>query len=168
MDVSLLHGKALGSGTANWGLWVVLLCVKSPGKTWTSEENVNRIREAFQRSLHKSICAASLQLQIPWSIVHNVLHKRLRPRAYKIPALKPSDQVACTNFTVNMAERIDASPGFQLQVCSGEATFHVNGVVNRCNCGIWGSQNPHVPCKMEKGSPKVNVWVSLMHNKLIG
>jgi hypothetical protein len=37
-----------------------LLCV--PGKTWTSEENNNRIREAFQRSLHKSICAASLQL----------------------------------------------------------------------------------------------------------
>jgi hypothetical protein len=79
-----------------------------------------------------------------------------------IPALKPSDQVARTNFAVDVAERIDASPDFLLQVCfSGEATFHVSGVVNKCNCRIWGIQNPHVTCKMEKGSPKVNVWVSL-------
>jgi hypothetical protein len=36
--------------------------VKSPGNTRTSEENVNRITEAFPRSPCKSICAASLQL----------------------------------------------------------------------------------------------------------
>jgi hypothetical protein len=30
-----------------------LLRIKSPGKTQTSEENVNRIREAFQRSSRK-------------------------------------------------------------------------------------------------------------------
>jgi hypothetical protein len=41
-----------------------LLSVKSPGKTWTSEENVNRIREAVQRSPCKSVCAAGLQLYI--------------------------------------------------------------------------------------------------------
>jgi hypothetical protein len=148
-----------------------LLCVKF-GKTWTSEENVSRIREVFQRSLHKTIHAASLQLQIPCSTVHNVPHKRLCLRAYKIqmiPALRPSDQVARANFAVDMAERIDTSPDFLLQVCfSGEATFHVSGVFNRCNCRIWGTQNPHVTYKMEKGSPKVNVWVSLRHNKLIG
>jgi hypothetical protein len=38
-----------------------LLRVKSPGKTRTSED-VNRIREAFQRSPRKSFRAASLQL----------------------------------------------------------------------------------------------------------
>jgi hypothetical protein len=86
-----------------------------------------------------------------------------------IPALKPSDQVAYTNFAVDVAERIDASPNFLLQVCfSGEATFHVTGVVNRYNCRILGSQNPHVTCKMEKGIPKVNIWVNLKHHKLIG
>jgi hypothetical protein len=57
-----------------------MLHVKSPGKT--SEVNVNHIREAFQRSLHKSIHAASLQLQIPCSTVHDVLHKRLCLRAH--------------------------------------------------------------------------------------
>jgi hypothetical protein len=42
-----------------------------------------------------------------------VLHKKLRLRAYKIQmihVLKPSDQVARTNFAVDMLERIDASP----------------------------------------------------------
>jgi hypothetical protein len=49
-----------------------------------------------------------------------------------------------------------------------EVTFHVNGVVNRYNCRIWGSQNSHVTCELEKGSPKVNVWAGLMHDKLTG
>ncbi|KDR14206.1 hypothetical protein L798_12007 [Zootermopsis nevadensis] len=86
-----------------------LLRVKSPGKTWTSEENVDRIREAFQRSPRESIRAASLQLQLPRSTVRDVLHKRLRLRAYKIQmihAVKPTDQVARTNFAVDMLERI--------------------------------------------------------------
>jgi hypothetical protein len=89
-----------------------LLHVESPGKTWTPEENVNCIREAFQRSPHKSIRTASLKLQIPCSTMHDMLHKRLRLRAYKIQmicALKPSDEIACTNFAVDTLERIDVS-----------------------------------------------------------
>jgi hypothetical protein len=46
--------------------------------------------------------------------------------------------------------------------------FHVSGVVSRYDCKILGSQNPHVTCELERGSPKVNVWAGLMHNKLIG
>ncbi|PNF19248.1 hypothetical protein B7P43_G08217 [Cryptotermes secundus] len=110
--------------------------------------------------------------QIPRSIVHDVLHKRLHLRRYKIQmihALKPSDQVARTNFAVDMLERTDASPDFVRQVCfSDEATFHVSGVVNRYNCRIWGSQNPHVTCELERGSPKLNVWTCLMRDKSIG
>jgi hypothetical protein len=54
------------------------------------------------------------------STVHNVLHKRLRLRAYRIQmihALKPSDQVARTSFAVDMLERIDASLDFLRHVC---------------------------------------------------
>jgi hypothetical protein len=86
----------------------------------------------------------------------------------RIHTLKPSDQVAHTNFSVDMLERIDTLPDFLCQVCSDEATFHVIGVINRYNCRIWGSQNPHVTCELERGSPKVNMWAGLMHNKLVG
>jgi hypothetical protein len=74
-----------------------------------------------------------------------------------IPALKPSDQIARTNVAVDMLERIDVSPDFLHQVCfSDEVMFHVTGVVNRYNCRIWVSQNPHVTCELERGNPKVN------------
>jgi hypothetical protein len=78
--------------------------------------------------------------------VHDVLHKRLHLRAFKIQmthALKPSEQVACKNFVVDMLEGIDVSPNFLCQVCfSDKVMFHVNGVVNRYNCRICASQNP--------------------------
>jgi hypothetical protein len=68
-----------------------------------------------------------------------------------------------------MLERIDSSPDFLCQVCfSDEATFCVIEVVNKHNCSIWGIQNPHVTCEFERGSPKVDVWASLMHGKVIG
>jgi hypothetical protein len=68
-----------------------------------------------------------------------------------IHALKPSDLVACINFTVDMLERIDVSPSF---LCfSGEATFHVIGVVNRYSYRIWDSQNPHVTCEFGERQP---------------
>jgi hypothetical protein len=48
-----------------------------------------------------------------------------------IHALKPNDQVARTNFALDMLERIDPSPDFLLQVCfSDEAAFHGNGILN--------------------------------------
>jgi hypothetical protein len=78
--------------------------------------------------------------------VHYVLHKGLHLRVYKIRlihALKPSDQVALTNFAVDMLEIIDSSPDFLRQVdFSNEATLCVNGLVNKHNCRIWDSKNP--------------------------
>jgi hypothetical protein len=48
------------------------------------------------------------------------------------------------------------------------ATFLVCGIVNRYSFRISSSQNPHVTCELERGSPKVNVWAGFMHDKLIG
>jgi hypothetical protein len=54
-----------------------------------------------------------------------------------IRALKSSDQVARTNFAVDMLERIDASPYFPRQVCFlEEATFHVSGVAKSTTAGF--------------------------------
>jgi hypothetical protein len=53
------------------------------------------------------VLLACSYVQIPRSTVHDVLHKRLRLRAYKIQmnhALKPSDHVARRNFAVDMLE----------------------------------------------------------------
>ena len=58
------------------------------GQPRTSEENIERVRQAFQRSLMKSIRTAFRQLELPRSTVHKVLHKNLRLYAYKVQMLQ--------------------------------------------------------------------------------
>ena len=68
-----------------------------------------------------------------------------------------------------MPDRLDLDPGFLTGVCfSDESTFHVSGLINRHNSRIWGSQNPHETCELERNSPKLNVWCGIMRNKIIG
>jgi hypothetical protein len=113
------------------------LLVKSPGKTRTSEENVNRIRKAFQWNPCKSIRAAVTKstFNSPRCATQKAPHQSYKIQT--IHALKPSDQVTCKHFAVDMLERNDASPDFLRQVCfSDEARIHVNGVANRYNCRI--------------------------------
>lgn len=43
--------------------------------------------------------------------------------------------------------------------------FHISGRVNRHNCRIWGTENPHEPVELESDSPKVNVWCGLGKKK---
>jgi len=64
--------------------------------------------------------------------------------------------------------RIDEDNDYLRRICyTDEAIFHTSGVVNGHNVPIWGSENPHVVFQNEQGSPKVNVWCVLMHNKVI-
>jgi hypothetical protein len=78
--------------------------------------------------------------------------------------LKLTDEVDCTNFTVDMLERNDFLDKLRL---SDEATFHVCTVVNVYKCRILGNRNPHVTCQMETDSAKMNVWCCLMHDTVI-
>ena len=49
----------------------------------TSEENIEHVGQAFQRSM-KSIRSAARQLDLPRATVHKVLHKNLTLFAYKV------------------------------------------------------------------------------------
>ena len=67
---------------------------KRSGRPSIDEDTVDAVRVAFHRSSRKLICVASNKLAISQSIVHKVLHKRLRLHAYKlqiVQALKPVD-----------------------------------------------------------------------------
>jgi hypothetical protein len=67
------------------------------------------IQEAFQRSPRKSIRRASRELRIPRSTVHDVVHKRLRLRAYKI-------QLVRHTFALEMLSRSDDDDAFMKHV----------------------------------------------------
>ena len=76
------------------------------GRPRTSEENIKRVRQAFQRSPMKSIRTAARQLELPRLTVHKVRHKNLRLYAYKVQMLQeiqPNDMLRRKEFAVNMS-----------------------------------------------------------------
>lgn len=161
--ITTWHRKLLETGS---------LVEKTPRGKKVTEAQVDRIQQAFQRSPCKSVRRASRELAIPKSTIHDVLHKRLRLHAYKIQLvqkLKPNDLPARYDFASDMLLKIDIENGYlQKVVFSDESTFHVCGIVNRHNCRIWGSENPHVVRELERDSPKINVWCGLTHETVIG
>ena len=113
---------------------------RSSRRLRTSEENIERVRQAFQRSPMKSIRTAGRQLELPRSTVHKVLHKNLRLYAYMLQALQSNDMPRQKEFAVNMLQRISENEAFVKRVCfSDEATFHVSGKLNKHNVRIRGS-----------------------------
>ena len=69
------------------------------GRPSVSEADVSAIQETFTRSPSKSVCRASLQLGIPKSTVHKVLHKRLKLTAYILQIVQEQPQNARCFFT---------------------------------------------------------------------
>ena len=145
---------------------------KGAGRPQISEEEIESVRVAYTRSPRESFCGAFTQLQITRSTIHKVFHRNLRLYAYKdqlLQALKPEDKPRQKEFAVTMLDRLDSDPGFLKRVYfSDELTFHVSGLLNRHNLRIWGSENPHDTCELERDSPKLNVWCGIMHDKIIG
>ena len=123
------------------------------------EETVDRVHESFSRSPRKSIRQASRELRVPHSTVHNIVHKRLCLRAYKLQLLhhiKPDDHRKRTDFAVEILSLIEENDNYlNLMLFSDESTFHVCGKVNRHNCRIWGSENPHQVIHTNKTTPKL-------------
>jgi hypothetical protein len=132
---------------------------------------VERIRQAFQRSPKKSTRRASAELQLPQPTVWKVMRKRLHMTPYRLQLLqklKPGDNDARHSFCSSMQEKLEEDGFWERLVFSDEATFHVNGKVNRRNVRIWGTENPHACLEHERDSPKVNVFCAISIQKVYG
>ena len=79
-SIHLWHKKFMETGT--------VFDTRRSAPPRTPEENIERVRQAFQRSPMKSIHTAARQLGLPRSTVHKVLHKNLRLFAYKVQMLQ--------------------------------------------------------------------------------
>lgn len=142
------------------------------GRPGVSQQTVENVQVAFQRSPQKSIRRASRELHVPKSTIHKVLHKRLQLHPYKvqiIQQLQPNDLPIRYEFATTMLNKIEGDNEYLQKVMfSDECTFFVSGHVNRHNVRIWGTENPRSIREHIRGSPKVNVWCALMHNKVVG
>jgi hypothetical protein len=145
---------------------------KSSGRPAVTEGNVERIQQSFICSPRKSIPWHSLESAIPKSTVHKALHKKLKLHTYKIQLLheiKAADKPMRKEFAEHMLETIDSDPNFMHNIMStNEATFRINGCINRRNYRIWGSKKTHVTHEFVRDSPKLNVWCGLIHDHIFG
>jgi len=104
------------------------------------------------------------------------VHKTLRQNnffPYKIQhfqELGEDDYDRRIQFCELMTERINAQPNFLKNICfSDEASFFLNGFVNKHNCRYWDNTNPHIFREGHTQFPqKVNVWAGILGNKIIG
>ena len=117
-------------------------------KVSVNEETIERVRTTFARSPRKSIRIASTELQIPRSTFHKIIHKRLHLCGFKIQLrhhIKPNDRPLRAHFAAEMFLRIENDNSYLDNIdFLDEATFHLCGKINKHNCWIWGSENPHV------------------------
>ena len=142
-----------------------------PGRLGPSEETVNRITEAYQRSSCKSTTRASLDLGIAQSTMWRILRKRLRCKSYRLQlyqALSENDKDVRLNFCIEMQERFAVDGFTDSLTFSDEATFHLSGKVNRHNVCIWGTENPCIVVQNVLDSPKVNVFCAISNEKVYG
>ncbi|GBN44129.1 hypothetical protein AVEN_1787-1 [Araneus ventricosus] len=123
-----------------------------------SDARVEGVRQVFVRTPRKSIRKAASELSMSRSTIHNVLHRKLKLYAYKIQIvqkLQPNDGVQRVAFAVEMLSRIENEHDFLNRIIfSDEATFHVSNKVNKYNCRIWISENPHAVQEKERNSQK--------------
>lgn len=142
------------------------------GRPSVSEEVVDRVRQTFLRSPKKSTRRCSQELQVPQSTVSKILRKKLRFIPYKlqlVQQLLPQDNETRFQFCCALQALMEDDPHLLSKIIfSDEATFHVNGKVNRHNVRIWGSQNPHAVLQVERDSPKVNVFCAVTEQTVYG
>ena len=112
------------------------MCAKFVPRLLTDDqrEQCQTIGDLLERSCgdvqpRKSIRQASRELGVPCSTVHDIVHKRLHLRAYKLQLLhhiKPDDHHKRTDFAVEMLSHIEEKDIYlDLLLFSDESTFHV-------------------------------------------
>lgn len=144
---------------------------KSTGRPAVSEETVERVRASFTRSPRKSTNEASRELNVPQPTVWKILRKRLKQKPYRLQllqALTPDDKVKRFEFSARLQQLMEEDAFSAKLVFSDEATFFLNGEVNRHNVRIWAVENPHAFVQQIRNSPKVNVFCAISRFKVYG
>ncbi|XP_025267674.1 uncharacterized protein LOC112639065 [Camponotus floridanus] len=104
--------------------------------------------------------------------VHKILKKNeFHPyKIHPVQELSEDDFDRRVEFCEDVMQRIDMDPEFATKIVfSDEATFELNGNINRHNCRFWSDENPHWMIEAHTQHPeKLNVWTGLLAERVIG
>ncbi|CAI9738053.1 Hypothetical predicted protein [Octopus vulgaris] len=140
-------------------------------RTTTIPSNQEGVLERNHQSPRKSVQQESRKAGISKSSVQRIL-KRCQWKSY-LPRLVhainddgPDRRVQyCEWCLVRYVEEAHLPKKI---VWRDEATFKLNGSINRHNCTYWGSENPHVMVEQHVNLPGVTVWCGLSSRGLTG
>ena len=128
-----------------------------------SDSNVEYAQAIINNDGNFHSCSeVAYELNISRGSAHKILRHELGLKPFKLQLHQKLSEE-------DMAARVVACQAILLKheehsildhlITSDEATFHLNGVVNRHNCRIWAEEKPPLLLKKEHSSPKVNVWI---------
>ena len=137
-----------------------------------STENIAAVAQSVREQTSTSTRHRSQELNISRTSLRRILHKELGMNAYKVQLvqeLKPHDHPMRFRFAQWAEDRlIDDEHFYRKIIFSDEAHFHLGGYVNKQNCRIWGSENPHVIVENLMHPQRVTVWGGFWPCGIIG
>lgn len=135
-----------------------------------TEDNIINVQGTMINSPKKSSTRVAMETGIARTSVLRILHLDLGMKPYHIQmvqALSDADKIARVRAAEVFLEMTNIDPNVVFFM-SDEATFHVSGNVNKHNCVIWGTYNPHDRREHTRSSPKVNVWCGISKFGVLG
>lgn len=137
-----------------------------------SEETVLNVLLETQDNPHTSITTISNNFNLSVGSVHKIL-KVNKYHPYKIKLvheLLEDDFDRRVQFCEQILEIHNQHLNFITNIIfSDEATFTLNGHVNRQNCRYWATENPHWMQECHTQRPqKINTWAAIVRNRIVG
>ena len=145
---------------------------KRSGRPSNEEEREEVIEQLLEENSHTSIRKLSNETGFSYGSVQQTLKVGLKKFPYKLQVhqgLSEEDCASRVQMCNDLLLLMDEDDEFLKRIIfSDEATFNINGLVNRHNCRIWGSSAPTETMQRVQGGPKVTVWIGISFDKIYG
>lgn len=144
-----------------------------PVTTTTVEKQLD-LALSINEDCHSTVRKLHQQHDISIGSVHNILKRKLKFHPYKVKLvheLLEDDPDRRLEFCDLMMTRITADEYFLNRIVfSDEATFELNGNVNRHNYRYWSDINPRwmSDTRNTQYPQKLNVWAGVINNRIVG
>ena len=115
-------------------------------KTVRTPENIGAVTESVCEAPSTSIHRRSQQSNISETSLRRILHNDLGITPYKVQVqdLKPIDHTLRFRFAKWACDQLTEDEVFGKKIIfSDEAHFDLGSYINKKNCRMWGTENPH-------------------------
>lgn len=141
-------------------------------KTATDETTTLNVALELEETPQTSTTSLALNNDISRRSIGRILRKE-KYYPYKVrlvQELSEDDYDRRVEFCEQLLEICNNDPNFASNIVfSDEASFCLNGTVNRHNCRYWSIRNPHwIQEAHTQHHQKINVWIGIFRNRIIG